>query len=185
MNDKIKLFFDLDGVVTDFDAAFRKISGGLSPEEYDQNYGRDKIYELYMGAGKDFWIGEDWIVGGKELINFGLKNFKFVYILSSAGTGKQWNKFKSVKEGKLEWMVRNIPQIEKKNIIIVPSNTFKANYATSTSILVDDKTKNVVAWIKKGGIGILHQSDNWESTIRELQSYTGRSIKLKEIVESI
>lgn len=46
----------------------------------------------------------------------------------------------------------------KPKIITVQHSHLKAEYATPTTILIDDREKSIDPWIEKGGIGILHTS---------------------------
>lgn len=57
--------------------------------------------------------------------------------------------------------------------IFVSSGTTKRSKATPTAILIDDDIKNINAWESKGadGIGILHDSNNVQSTIDQLKKY--------------
>jgi hypothetical protein len=174
------LHLDMDGVLSDFDTAFEKISGGLSSAQYKASGKRPP--DLYLSKGPEFWVNMDWIDGGKELLDFCLSNFKLVRILSSAGTGKNWVKYKEVVAGKTAWLATHAPQIDKKNIIIVPFHTLKARHAGPDRILVDDHDVNINAWNEAGGIGVLHHSENWQSTVTTLQRYSNGPIKLKEIV---
>jgi len=185
MSSELILHLDLDGVLTDFDSAFMKIAGGLTPDEYKAKHGRGTESSVFLNNGGDFFSNLDWIQGGKELLRFSLSHFKLVRILSSAGTGKDWEKFKEVQAAKIGWLQKNAPQIEKKNIIIVPFANLKARHAGPNRILVDDKDTTIKQWLLKGGIGILHRHSDWTKTIETLQSYASGPIKLKEIVESL
>lgn len=177
------LHLDMDGVLTDFDSAFEAISGGVSSEEYKAQ--GKSVSKLYLSKGADFWRNLQWIQGGRELLNFSLSHFKLVRILSSAGTGKDWAKFREVQAGKLDWLKQHAPQIEKKNVIIVPFHTLKARHAGPDRILVDDHDVNINGWLKAGGVGILHNAENWQATISTLQPYASGPIKLSEIVASL
>ena len=184
MPNEIILHLDMDGVLTDFDEGFKKISGGLTPDEYRTKHGRGGEASLFLRDGGNFFAGLDWIAGGRDLLDFATSHFKLVRILSSAGTGKDWEKFKEVQAGKLQWLATNAPQIQKKNIIIVPfANLKAARHSGPDRILVDDKDTTIKNWNIRGGIGILHHHSNWQATIDDLQVLTDGPIKLKEIVE--
>ena len=176
----------MDGVITDFDGGFKKLSGGIGVKEYEAIHGKGSESTLYLTNPYSFFIGLEWIYGGKELVRFALSHFKVVRILSSAGTGDNWSKFKEVQEAKIRWVQSNIPQIEKQNIIIVPFASLKAaQYSGPNQIIVDDKDKTIKQWNEKGGIGILHVSFKWQATVNALFPYTKTPVKLKEIVETL
>ncbi len=186
MSNDVILYLDMDGVLTDFETAFRKLSGGINPDEYRRIHGRNGETSLFLKDGKRFFENLDWIEGGQEVFDFAIRHFKVVCILTSAGTGKDWNRFKEVQAGKLAWLAKNAPKIEKKNIIVVPfANLKAARHAGPNRILVDDKDTTIENWNKRGGIGILHISSQWKKTIESLQDYAEGPIKLKEIVETL
>ena len=173
----------MDGVLTDLDTAFKEISGGVSSKEYKAQ--GNSPSKLYLSKGSEFWENLKWIQGGQELLEFSLSHFKVVRILSSAGTGKNWAKFKEVQSGKVKWLNQNAPQIEKKNIIIVPFHTLKARHAGLDRILVDDHDVNINGWVKAGGVGVLHASEDWQASLSTLREYTSGPIKLREIVKAL
>ncbi len=181
-NDYI-LHLDMDGVLTDFDTAFEAISGGVSSDEYKKQ-GKSPS-KLYLSHGANFWRNLNWIEGGREIVNFAFSHFKVVRILSSAGTGKDWAKFKEVQAGKTDWLKQHVPQMEKKNIIIVPFHTLKARHAGPDRILVDDHDVNINGWVKAGGVGVLHNAENYQASLSTLQEYTSGPIKLREIVAAL
>lgn len=179
-------FLDMDGVITDFEAAFKLISGGITSDQYRKIHGGASGELVLSRAGKDFWVNLDWIEGGKEVVDFALSHFKLVRILSSSGTGHDNKRYKEVADGKLQWLSENIPQIQKKNIIIVPfANLKAARHSGVGRILVDDKDSTIKNWNVKGGVGILHHHTSWKNTITELQSLSSDPIKLKEIVDAL
>ena len=188
MKSDLILHLDLDGVLTDFDAGFKKLSGGLDPEHYREKHGRHAESELFYQQGEKFWSELGWIYGGKELYDFALKTFQVVRILSSAGTGKDWKRFKEVQNGKLKWIQSNLTGMEKRNVLIVPFNTLKARHSGADRILVDDKQVNIKMWINKGGTGLLHHYSVYQSTIQHLTDLASGKplpIKLTEILASL
>lgn len=70
-------------------------------------------------------------------------------------------------EGKLEW-VKRYTNIKPENVIVAKN---KSPYAQSknTSILIDDRIKNINGWNAVGGTGILHTNDPLE-TIKILKN---------------
>ena len=169
------LHLDMDGVLADFDTAFESISGGVSSEEYKKQ--GNSVSKLFLSQGSSFWENLNWEPGGQELLNFSLSHFKVVRILSSAGTGKDWVKYKEVQAGKTVWLNTHAPQIEKRNVIIVGFANLKARHAGPDRILVDDHTVNINSWTKAGGIGFLHNSKDWKRTISDLQVYANSPVE--------
>ena len=70
-------------------------------------------------------------------------------------------------EGKLEWVKRNT-NIKPENVIVAKNKTPYAQ-SKSTSILIDDRIKNINGWKTGGGTGILYIGDSLE-TIKTLKN---------------
>lgn len=71
--------------------------------------------------------------------------------------------------GKAEWVQKFLPHEGKgalKRLIIAPS-TDKAYLAARTRILIDDRQKNIDEWEKAGGVGI-HFAGNWDEVEAKL-----------------
>lgn len=86
-------------------------------------------------------------------------------ILTSIGTSNPQEK----KKRKLT-QAKEILNLPEDKIIFVTHGTDKAQpkYAMG-NILIDDSPKNINAWKRAGGIGILHRDSN--TTLRELSKY--------------
>lgn len=149
---KYKVFCDMDGVLVDFIKGYYDLTG------YDmtgQHRTDPNFYEPINNAGYEFWINLEWTKDGKKLWNY---IEKYDPILLSAPTRKDESRV-----GKVDWVKRELPKT--KLILRSPGN--KKDFATPTSILIDDLSSNVDQWIEAGGIGILHTST--ETTIQELK----------------
>ena len=67
-----------------------------------------------------------------------------VYILSKAAN-------EDAKLGKLEWLARYIPELNRNHIIIIVGNGKKVDYIrTENGFLIDDDMKNINPWRKAG-----------------------------------
>jgi 5'(3')-deoxyribonucleotidase len=170
------LHLDLDGVLTDFDGAFAKVAEGLTPTDYAGKHGNPERKELYFKQPVSFWADMKWIEGGRELVECALSHFKVVRILTSAGTGRDWKKFKEVSTGKHQWLETHLPMVDKKNIIVVPFANLKSRHSGPDRMLVDDKDTTITQFNEKGGIGILHLSSNWQNSVDELKEYASVSL---------
>lgn len=149
---KYKVFCDLDGVLVDFIKGYYDLTG------YDmtgQHRTDPNFYEPINAAGYSFWINLEWMKDGKKLWKY---IEKYDPMLLSAPTKKDDSRV-----GKMDWVKRELPST--KLILRSPGN--KKEFASSTSILIDDLSSNVEQWIEAGGIGILHVST--ETTIQELK----------------
>ena len=141
----ITLYLDMDGVLCNFDKAYRR----YDPEKVDRTRFRDAVMTYKIFEDLEF------MPDAQELLNYVCKlNTVTIEILTSMGTFDivQGNEAKSQK---LKWLdTWNIPY--KANF--VRSKEEKSNFANENTILVDDSTGCVRPFNAKGGHGILHTS---------------------------
>jgi len=141
----IKLYLDMDGVLCNFEKAYHQ----LVSDNTDRKKFREAVITHKIFRELEF------MPDTQELLNYvsTLKNID-VQILTSMGTHDPFQA-NAAKEQKLYWLEKNnIPY--KPNF--VHSKEEKANYATPTSILVDDSAGCIGPFERKGGHGILHTS---------------------------
>jgi len=151
-----KIYSDMDGVLTDFEASFEKYSDGIPPREYENKFGKSEFWKLIDKKGKvGFWVGMPWMVDGKEYWDY-IKNYD-TELLSSPSYSD------TSKLGKRLWVRNNLPGI-KLNLARAAD---KQKYAAPNHILIDDRVSNIEQWKSQGGIGILHTSA--ADTIKQLQ----------------
>ena len=139
----ITLYLDMDGVLCNFDKAYR----AFNPQKEDR--------KKFQSAVLDYRIFEDleFMPDTQELLNFvsKLDNIN-IEILTSMGTF-DIQQGESAKCQKIYWLNKhNIPY--KPNFVRCKEE--KAQYATETSILVDDSIGCITPFNAKGGHGIIH-----------------------------
>lgn len=116
-------YFDMDGVLSNFHK---------EPYKYANAINRNWIANL------------DPFMENIEIVRNLIKNGKSVYILSKAAS-------EDAKLGKIDWLAKYVPELNKKRIIIIVGNGKKVDYMkTKTGILVDDDIKNTRPWAKAG-----------------------------------
>lgn len=150
--DKYQIYCDMDGVLTDFESGYEKLTGIDLKGEFQQ--GSD-FWDPISKAGVGFWAGLQWMPGGKELWAY-LKPFN--PILLSAPSREE-----SSRIGKAVWVKHKIPGTK----LILRYAKQKQQLATPKSILIDDRQINIDQWEAAGGVGILHTSTS--STIEQLK----------------
>jgi len=144
----MKLFVDMDGVLTGFSTAVEtlgdKAAEGLSDDATEDQ--KQVMYDAIEEAGIKFWSTMPWKNDGKSLWTL-VQPYNPV-LLTSPG------KFSHAENGKLLWVKRHIPGTP-----VYFSDT-KSEYVDTyeTSILIDDNKTNISAWEEEGGVGILHTS---------------------------
>ena len=141
------IYFDLDGVLADWVAAFEELFNiaiedfnALSEEERDA---------LKMNLSYDFYRNLNVIPRGLNLFNETVNEVGIdrVAILSAYG---DFN-CEEVMSAKTAW-VREFLGYDI-NVYLVPSLEDKARYATPTSVLVDDRIRGINAFVNAGGAG--------------------------------
>lgn len=150
----IKIFLDMDGVLTDWDEAVRQLGHGEALRENAPERDRAEMYRAINNAGTDFWANIEWTPDGKRLWEI-VKMFHPT-LLTSPG------RFPYAIRGKKIWIKENIPGTP----VFFSRN--KSEYAERDAVLIDDQKNNISAWREAGGIGIYHQ--NTDDTEKELMS---------------
>ncbi|MBD3260457.1 MAG: AAA family ATPase [Candidatus Altiarchaeales archaeon] len=145
----MKLYVDLDHVLTDFDRQLSEMLG------VDKDPGNDpKVWSKIDEAGDKFWATMPWMADGPQLWDE-CKKYEPTILTSPS-------RHDSSREGKKKWIKKNIPGTP----FVVERDKYK--YAEPDAVLIDDRKKNIDAWEKAGGKGILHKSA--PSTIQKLHS---------------
>jgi 5'(3')-deoxyribonucleotidase len=140
----ITLYLDMDGVLADFNKEYVK----YDPLKEDRKKFRSAVIEHRIFEKLDFMPDTQVLLNHVSRLN-GVR----IEILTSMGTHEtvQANEAKRQKQ---RWLDKhNIPY--KANF--VHSKVEKAEYATPTSILIDDSVGCIDPFNAKGGWGILHQ----------------------------
>jgi len=142
----ITLYLDMDGVLCDFDIAFKSL----------RTYATDG--KRFRAAVMQYKIFEDleFMPDTQVLLNHVSKLDKHidVQILTSMGTFEP-DQGQAAREQKQKWLDKwNIPY--KANF--VRSKEEKSLYAHKFAILIDDSPGCITPFLAKGGQGILHNS---------------------------
>ena len=149
----ITLFLDMDGVLCNFDKAYRKID----PDKADRKKFRDAVFTHKIFEDLEF------MPDTTELLNYVSKlNGINIEILTSMGTYDtiQGNE---AKYQKMHWLNKNnIPY--KANFVRAKQE--KANFAHDRAILVDDSIGCITPFNAKNGHGILHTKSS--DTIQQI-----------------
>jgi 5'(3')-deoxyribonucleotidase len=156
------VYFDMDGVLADFDGHFYKLFGKTT------DIGDDALWKLIESYGKARFFSElPWMPGSKEMFRFAYNNFLQVKILSALGRSDKVDG--QTTKGKLTWLRHNIPELQMDDIILVPNKHKKRHYSKPGDIIIDDNETVIQEWTRKGGIAIFHKTAL--ETIETLKKY--------------
>lgn len=153
---KVQFYCDMDGVLVDLEGGFKKISGGLSPSEYEQKNGKNSFWKI-VNKHPNFWIELEPLPDAKVLWSFIKTNFKDpLPVILSAGQGTK------IEQQKTQWIRKHIdPSVR---VIIASKGTEKPKYVlpttgTVTHFLLDDTQKNIDSWNNEAAhrIALLHK----------------------------
>jgi len=155
---KYKIYCDMDGVLTDFEARFEHFSG-MSPKEYESKKGIKAFWHLIdEEVGVKFWSEMGWMPQGLRLWKFISKHNPDILTSPSRDPKSRI--------GKNEWVKKHITDTPK---VIFAYSKNKQNYANENSILIDDKPSNIAEWEQAGGIAIKCKNGDVSTVINKLK----------------
>jgi hypothetical protein len=160
-SDKPIIYFDMDGVLADFNGGYEKLFGKQPSDSAKDDPNVGKL------VGSDFFSTLDKLPYADELINAAVKLFGGYSICSSPLRDDH----KNSELNKRYWITKHLnPQPD--NIVITGK---KDSYAKGKNVLIDDKPKNIIPWRDRGGIGILYNAytDDPNTVIQQLKQIAG------------
>jgi hypothetical protein len=154
--EEIKLFLDMDGVLTDFTGACEKL-GEHMMLWYDSD--KERFWKYITSAGPEFWSEMDWMTGGKELYGFLTDSGFCPTILSALPNQDRKKALAHARTGKKRWLRKELGAQYANNAILC-FRPEKAIQSGASRVLIDDNSENILEWEEAGGTGILHKTAN-------------------------
>ena len=155
------IYVDMDGVIANFNKRYID-KFGVTPEETRHKKSFSENFKKFI---------DDREFANLELMPDAQLLFSFLNSRSNipkeilSSTARE-DSHVAISEQKHEWLKKHNINYKEN---FVPGKSLKAQYATPTSILIDDTISVIDAWDKAGGIGILHK--NAVSTLAILSMY--------------
>ncbi len=152
-----KIYFDMDGVLADFERGVKEICKMNAPSQNDKDRSRDLDEEMWRRVREieHFYDELEPMSGAKEL-------FDAVYTKYGdkceilTGIPKPKRGIVNAAEDKKRWIGRLFSKDLKVNIVFREE---KPQYCTGKGcILIDDMEKNIKEWEDMGGTGIVNVS---------------------------
>jgi hypothetical protein len=160
---EIKLYLDMDGVLTDFSGACEKLGEHMMLWFSND---KERFWKRVTSIGPEFWSKMPWMTGGKELYGF-LENSGFCPTILSALPGPERGRALAyAREGKVQWLSKELGARYAKNAILC-LRPEKALQSGISRVLIDDNSENIREWEEAGGTGILHE--NTKNTIQNFR----------------
>ena len=150
-----KIYFDMDGVLADFDRGVQELCGMEAKPQGRRAPGEDRVMWDAIREVGHFYDKLEFMPGAKELFDTVYGRFgDRCEILT--GIPKPGRGITTSGEDKTNWVRRLLSPDIVVNIVFREQ---KPEYCTGRDcILIDDLGKNIQAWELYGGTGVLHRS---------------------------
>lgn len=148
-----KVFFDMDGVLADFDRGVNELAGfKVMPQDSTTEEEENQMWAA-IASVPHFYDKLEIMPGAKEM-------FDYIYGIYGdrcevlTGIPKESRGIVTAVEDKTSWMHRNFNPDIKVNAVL---KKYKKNFCKGEGyILIDDFESNISNWESVGGTGILH-----------------------------
>jgi hypothetical protein len=160
---------DMDGVTVDFDSHFFALHGRWPAEVGEENFWKvfDTKRDGFFRDCKPFPGLEAFLAAVMNLAEAKVYGVRTLTALPRRSTHP------TATQEKQDWHTANInchyPQIE---MCTGPYAIDKQKWCKPGHILIDDKPLNIQQWEAKGGIGILHEPGDFESSLIRLRQFS-------------
>ena len=152
------IYFDLDGVLADFDSRAEEILGTDNIYKFEFVYGPEAFWKG-INSNAHFFLGLRRMPGSDRLLQATWHYPRAILTALPKTNGD------TVDRQKREWVREHFGKGMK---VITCTTKDKPNYCLPGDILIDDRAVNKAAWEKAGGKYIIHMSV--ESTLEQLKS---------------
>ena len=161
-----KIYFDMDGVLADFERGVKEMCGVIPPSQNSKDFEPgedDEMWKKIRGI-EHFYDKLELMPGAKEMFDavYGRYGDKCEIL---TGIPKERRKIKDAGNDKKKWVRRLLSEDIVVNIVYRED---KYKYCKGKScILIDDMEQNIREWNDMGGTGILNV--NAQSTMSRLR----------------
>jgi len=160
-----KIYFDMDGVLADFNRGVNELCGMETPPQGEGwKPGCDDLMWERVRLQDHFYNRLHVMPGAMEMFDVIYSRYgDRCEILSAVPRPEKG--ILTAREDKIRWMRRYFPEQVVVNIVLRKEKPLFCK--GKGCILIDDFSENVKAWEKNGGTGIFHKSP--EKTIGEMK----------------
>lgn len=160
------ILIDLDGVIVNFDAQFEKVIG-VRPEFSN----RDDHYKNFSQfVNSNGFLNAPVMPNAKTFFNGLVKHcYKAGIDLHFLGSDGSISEFRQqVMEQKRQWLIDNGFWLGESKFILSHGWRAKADYATPTTLLIDDTERNCRHFGQAGGHTILYNNMYHDKTLQNI-----------------
>ena len=179
--DKLRIAFDLDGVISYWEKSAAKTCGvDYEDEKIRQQIKDGKRMEAFVGGDSKMWKmidaeGEEWwenmekLPWADDLVNLLKKESKdFIFLSSPSNSPLCYS-------GKIKWVTKHYPDLSKNLMLGCKKHMF----AGSNTLLVDDTDKKIKQFREYGGhafkwpcpLSIVDEDVKIEDVLQDLKNY--------------
>lgn len=157
----MKFYFDMDGVLVNFDAMIPWGAKYNHPSETlnDEDRAAKKRFWQTVEQTPNFWRDMPMMPDTKNMLSTAQKIGEIFVLSKTPGAkhfvgGNEYVKF--VANEKRNWIKTNLPSFfDEQHIIICDGNKGELIHPIHNDILIDDRQENITEWEKHRGRGIL------------------------------
>ena len=162
-----KIYFDMDGVLADFDRGVREICGMESSDLDNPDKTQDDLMWEGIRKAGNFYDRLEPMPGAIELFRIVYERYGRENCQILTAVPKEKRRIVTAGEDKKNWVKRLISPDVRMNIVMREE---KKDYASDQDcILVDDLAKNIREWEAFGGKGVLFtDAEQAEAELRNL-----------------
>ena len=147
IGEAMKFYIDMDGVLSDFDAAACAVLNTDNMYKWEFQHGTAAFWKA-IDAVPNFWIDMPIMPDAAELL------WPIRYMDVCILTALPHSKRHDVRDDKRAWAARHFPNLD----IITCVTAEKPNHCKPGDVLVDDRCLQAEKWEANGGIFIHHTS---------------------------
>ncbi len=172
-----EIYLDMDGVLVDFFNEWAKLVGVKNWRDIKNV---EKSFDL-IKQQKNWWANLPTLPSAKAILGK-IKEVKGQYKILSSPLAQDPDSV----PGKKKWIKKNLSGFSPADVILTHNKSKYAKKADGTpNVLIDDFGKNIKGWESAGGIGIKHENNAPNLTLKKLDSVFKKKVNEETLPTNI
>ena len=172
-----EIYLDMDGVLVDFFNEWAKLVGVKNWRDIKNV---EKSFEL-IKQQKNWWANLPTLPSAKAILAK-IQEVKGQYKILSSPLAQDPDSI----PGKKQWIKKNLSGFGPADVILTHNKSKYAKKADGTpNVLIDDFGKNIKGWESAGGIGIKHENNAPNLTLKKLDSVFKKKVNEETLPTNI